>query len=91
MELLYHGKENKAQGGSHQHGGDQRLPQEPYEDPRMLLAAGVQGGIRGGPEICLLIGMVYLGVWLIPDKKKPRCPVWFEDMKEQSESHSLGQ
>lgn len=29
----------------------------------------------GDLETCLLIGMVHLGVWLIPDKKKPRCLV----------------
>lgn len=77
MELRFHGKENKAQGDSHQHGGEQNLPQALYEEPRMLLV----GGIMGGLEIHLLIGMVDLGVRLTPEKKKPRCPVWFKDMK----------
>lgn len=75
MELHCRGKENKAQGDLHQHGGDQSLPQALYEDPRMLMVAGVQAGIRRGLEICLLFEMVDLGVWLIPDKKKPKCLV----------------
>lgn len=45
VELHYHGKENKAQGYLHQHGGDQSLPQALYGDPRVLLVAGVQGGL----------------------------------------------
>lgn len=81
VELHNHGKGEGAQGDLHQHGGDQSLPQALYEDPGMLFVAGVQGGSRGGLEICLLIERVDQGMCLIPDKEKPRCLVSFKDMK----------
>lgn len=86
MELHYHGKENKAQGYLHQHGGDQSLPQALYEDPRVLLVAGVQGGIRGGLEICLLVEMVDLDMWLIPEQKEAKvsCVIQGYERADQS-------